>query len=283
MLDASFIFCYNYNENLIINQVKFAQFYKPQIIFSILGYFMEKANKNKVERYNDPFPTRLRELMNNSGNPVTRQKLAEVLGITPQQVSNYTVGASLPDFNCIYKLAKYFNVSADYLLGIHDSPCSDINDQKISEELGLSERTIKRLREENADILDTWNKIRTEKATTWQSALEKFREENHHFGKTTDFEVINKLMDNAPEGNISILELLKDIFDFKYSKHIYCLSKLYLKEDGDEDLEETYKYAPIDYIDSTERLNLLILHLQQSIVDFAKQHCGMADDDDEDY
>lgn len=75
------------------------------------------------------FSIRLTELMKNKA--VTRQDLAKELGITPQQVSNYANGTSLPDYRCLYKLAKFFNVSSDYLLGIDDDKMVELQNMLI--------------------------------------------------------------------------------------------------------------------------------------------------------
>lgn len=61
------------------------------------------------------FPTNLRELMKEHN--VTQKVLAEVIEMRPQTVSLYIGGQSVPDINTLYKIAEYFNVSADWLIG----------------------------------------------------------------------------------------------------------------------------------------------------------------------
>lgn len=48
---------------------------------------------------------------------LTQSDLAEVLGISRQAYSNYEAGKRQPDNETLLKLAEYFNVSVDYLLG----------------------------------------------------------------------------------------------------------------------------------------------------------------------
>lgn len=56
--------------------------------------------------------TQLRERTN------TKQKtLAKVLGVTPSVVSQYEKGKALPGYDVMEKIADYFDVSVDYLLG----------------------------------------------------------------------------------------------------------------------------------------------------------------------
>lgn len=70
--------------------------------------------------YNDPFPTRLRELMKERG---TRNiDLAKFLLMTSEGVSYYKSGRTQPPVDKIIDIAKFFEVSVDYLLGLSDMP-----------------------------------------------------------------------------------------------------------------------------------------------------------------
>ena len=42
------------------------------------------------------------------------------LGISRQKLSNWKTGFSQPNFDDLMMLAKYFNVTTDYLLGMED-------------------------------------------------------------------------------------------------------------------------------------------------------------------
>lgn len=48
---------------------------------------------------------------------VTQEQLAEYLNISKQAVSKWETGNSQPDMEMQIKLAKYFDVTIDYLLG----------------------------------------------------------------------------------------------------------------------------------------------------------------------
>ncbi len=48
---------------------------------------------------------------------VSQQRLAEVLGVTQQAVNQYENHAIEPDIYILTKMADYFNVSIDYLVG----------------------------------------------------------------------------------------------------------------------------------------------------------------------
>lgn len=51
---------------------------------------------------------------------ITQEKLAEYLGISYQAVSKWENGTALPDITLIPKIANFFGVSADFLLGMKE-------------------------------------------------------------------------------------------------------------------------------------------------------------------
>ncbi len=76
-------------------------------------------NKHSIDGYFDPFPTSLRELMAHhpiNGSVTSPGTLAEILGTSTQTISYYINGKRKPSYENIVALAKFFEVSADYLL-----------------------------------------------------------------------------------------------------------------------------------------------------------------------
>ncbi len=71
------------------------------------------------DRYNDVFPTRLRQLIEEM--PTTITALARELGISRQAVSQYTMGQGQPNADKLVQIAEYFDVSCDWLVGRKDS------------------------------------------------------------------------------------------------------------------------------------------------------------------
>lgn len=61
------------------------------------------------------FRNRLKELR--ESNNITQKELAAALDMTPAAIGLYEQGRRLPDLNILLKIADYFNVSVDYLLG----------------------------------------------------------------------------------------------------------------------------------------------------------------------
>lgn len=63
---------------------------------------------------------RLKELR--KGRGMTQQKLASELSMTQKRISHYEIGDHEPNFVALIKIADYFDVSVDYLLGRTDNP-----------------------------------------------------------------------------------------------------------------------------------------------------------------
>jgi len=66
------------------------------------------------------FKKRLTELRKKSG--LSQYELAEKLGFSRGKYSNYEQGTRQPDYETLQKIADYFNVTTDYLLGRSDKP-----------------------------------------------------------------------------------------------------------------------------------------------------------------
>ena len=65
---------------------------------------------------NENFYTRLKELR--IENNLSQQKLANEIGVTQKAIDFWEKNINEPKASYIIKLAKYFNVTTDYLLGI---------------------------------------------------------------------------------------------------------------------------------------------------------------------
>ena len=101
-----------------------------------------KSDPRKKERYYDPFPTRLRELI--EANRVTQQALADYLGVTRQMVTNYQDGSTIPNIEVLSSLSKFFSISSDWLLGLSEYT-HDINRTITLDELGFCESSVKQI------------------------------------------------------------------------------------------------------------------------------------------
>ena len=98
-------------------------------------------NKTPIaEKYNAPFPTALRKLMEERGE--TQENIAKAIEKTRQTVSQYVNGISEPGYDTLVKIADYFDVSSDYLLGRTNDPnrkpCA-------ADELRLSDTAVRKM------------------------------------------------------------------------------------------------------------------------------------------
>lgn len=62
------------------------------------------------------FSLQLKELRMNKR--LSQRELASIFKVSTGTVGNWEVGTREPDFNTLIKLANYFDVSVDYLLGV---------------------------------------------------------------------------------------------------------------------------------------------------------------------
>ena len=66
------------------------------------------------------FSSRLKELRKEKG--LSQKALAEAVGMSDTGIQNYELETRTPSATVVIKLADYFDVSTDYLLGRTDDP-----------------------------------------------------------------------------------------------------------------------------------------------------------------
>lgn len=88
------------------------------------------------------FTERLRQLRDESGK--TQSQIAKELGLTPQAFS-YFVNGREPNYETLGKIADYFQVSVDYLLGRSEVKTADPTLEAACKYTGLSEKAVENL------------------------------------------------------------------------------------------------------------------------------------------
>lgn len=101
------------------------------------------ARPKQLCDYNSTFAVRLRTLINEKDTNI--KKIAEVVGVTRQAISQYKQGIATPCLDKLLGIATFFNVSSDYLLGLSDVKSTDTNIKSICDYTGLSETAINNL------------------------------------------------------------------------------------------------------------------------------------------
>lgn len=71
---------------------------------------------------------------------MTQKELAQKIGLTPKMISFYEKSERIPPADIIIKFVDIFNVSADYLLGLSNSP--DAKEVIHGEQLSSEEKEI---------------------------------------------------------------------------------------------------------------------------------------------
>lgn len=81
-----------------------------------------------MDKKNEIFGRRLKECRKNKGK--NQEQVAEQIGISRARYSHYENNHVEPDLDLIRKMADYFNVSSDYLLGRTDVPDVEETDRR---------------------------------------------------------------------------------------------------------------------------------------------------------
>lgn len=92
-----------------------------------------------AEKANAPFAKRFREFVPDAK---TANELKDYLGITIQAINQYKQGTAYPKTENLIKIADYFGISVDYLLGLTTTPNRDTTVQAVCDFTGLSERAV---------------------------------------------------------------------------------------------------------------------------------------------
>lgn len=82
------------------------------------------------------FAERLKGLRGNA----SKDSVSNALGLHPQTYGRYEKGTRKPDSEILTRIAEYYNVSVDYLLGLKEEKTTDPTIQNAVEYTGLSEK-----------------------------------------------------------------------------------------------------------------------------------------------
>lgn len=78
---------------------------------------------------------------------LTQHELGDQLNVSAQSISAYENGATSISLDILIKMAKIFNVSTDYILGVTEAETANPEERQIADYLGLSVDAIRNLRQ----------------------------------------------------------------------------------------------------------------------------------------
>jgi len=99
-----------------------------------------KQPNRTAKFYDDILNCRLRELMD--GRDAKTEDLANAVGIGSSAVRMWYTGYARPDIDKIPAICKFYEVSADWLLGLSETQSIDIELRDICKKTGLSEQAL---------------------------------------------------------------------------------------------------------------------------------------------
>lgn len=126
----------------------------------------------------EAFASNLKTIRETRG--ISQADLAINLGVSRVSIGYYEKGERVPDIETLNKLCDYFEVSSDYMLGRTTNPSTNIEEQAITNRLGLSGLSISILEQVNSysDELATILNILIEQEfayrVIWADTLEKY-------------------------------------------------------------------------------------------------------------
>ena len=89
-----------------------------------------------------------------ASNNLRQKDLAKYLDVTDNTISYFCSGKRTPNVEQIIKIAQFLNVSTDYSLGLSEACANNEEIQSICDYLGVSEKTVKCIKEISNRLFD---------------------------------------------------------------------------------------------------------------------------------
>lgn len=225
---------------------------------------------SKLIGYDGYFATRLRELMKDK--KVTQQELATSVGTTRQAISQYADGSVQPNIEKLYKIAEYFHISADYLLGMSDVATLNADTKAINKMLGLSEIAIESLKRDIELVRSC-----AEKGIIDVSDIDNTEVLLHEYAqhmRILNVSVINLLLEEPYRCDEEVLSLLGDVFTYEYDEEpdaSFAISKVTTTEDENGDENVVAEVCDSAILKGPDLFAIRLLKLQQAVALYKKE------------
>ena len=105
---------------------------------------MAKRNKSKIT---GDFATRLEDLIQEKKKEgITIEMISKDTGVPTGSISKYQNDGGVAGIDSLVPLAKYFNVSTDFLLGLTEHPTTNLEVKELIKIIGLDESSINNIK-----------------------------------------------------------------------------------------------------------------------------------------
>lgn len=214
---------------------------------------------NKFLGYDSYFATRLRDLM--IEKKVTQKELADSVGVSRQAISQYMDGSAQPNLDKFVKMAEFFNVSTDYMVGNTDIRLVDTTDIAINKQLGLSAKSIGILKEDVEWLYGKMGKGAPDELA------KRFAKEDKDFTAPACYSINTILEEERSSGEDPIFELLSDFFSRPIDNNpnvIYFLEGI--KQDHVLNKVEEVNVDQVSVLNHNDILAIKLLKIQQALM-----------------
>ena len=103
-------------------------------------------------KLNNIYAVRLFEIR--ESREVTASSVASAIGVFPGTYSKYEACEICPSMKILVRIADYFNVTVDYLIGRNTKECVDMTERQIGRYIGFSPDTVRRLHNSPETVKD---------------------------------------------------------------------------------------------------------------------------------
>ncbi len=157
-------------------------------------------------------------------NDVKQKELAAYLSISDNIVSYFVKGTRVPNTEQIIKIANFFNVSSDYLLGLTDVKTTDTDLKMIVDYTGLSEECVEMLNSIQCETA-LWNEHNTPPFLRNSILIQRFAQTEFISVLTMElFPLATSFLSDIQEAN-KLSEYCADYGSELYDKYIFLCAK----------------------------------------------------------
>ena len=202
---------------------------------------------------------------------MSQKDLADKLGRQRTEISMFESGARGIDIYTLKEIAKIFNVSTDYLLGITDFESADINEIAINDLTGLSKGAIKNLvylnKYHNGYLLSTINYLLEQEQVFPE---EYYIRQTENKNNISDEQLAKAFKDFVENENKRIITYIDNYFKVKIEKEeeFYITIPSIEKQ---KEVTDLYDYATTKGIVASNKLaDMVLLKEIEKLLESAK-------------